>query len=301
MSDKSNNKNSSLKEQIFVVSVCFVCALFLSILATALKKPQELAKKLDRSKQMLIAAKILSYQGYFLLPTANGKYEQASFDQQTNLLVPDSTPEKALQKEILQVFQSRIQPRLTDKEGNLFTFEEKGINYQDYLAKNRKAGFAQLPLKLVYEIYPNSTTDKTPVGYVLPVNGYGLWDAIYGYIAIESNADTVIGITWYQQSETAGLGAEIATPDWQKQFTGKLIFQKSPDGTTNFERAPIGIKVLKGKVENILGSSPKAKSAVDGISGASSTGKGVTDAYRDSLEPYRPFLIQLRKRAGASS
>lgn len=270
------------------------------MLATALKKPQQIAKELDRSKQMLIAARILTHQSSFLVKK-QGNYVPAKLDRKTNVLIQTSTSKKASRSEILQVYQNRIKPILTDNEGAVFTFEEKGIDLNTYLKDHKKTGYAHLPLKLLYAILPNSQTESDPIGYVIPVNGFGLWDAIYGYIAIENNGDTVIGITWYQQSETAGLGAEISTPDWQKQFHGKDIFQPSADGQTNYKRAPIGIQVIKGRVSEVLGTSPKAKSAVDGISGASSTGDGVTNAYRDSLEPYRPFLLNIREQGTADS
>ena len=61
---------------------------------------------------------------------------------------------------------------------------------------------------------------------------------------------------------------------------------ESPDGKTDFKTAPLGITVVKGKVSEVLGNSPKAKSAVDGMAGATLTGNGVTDAYRDVLSAY---------------
>ncbi len=58
---------------------------------------------------------------------------------------------------------------------------------------------------------------------------------------------------------------------------------QSPDGKTDYKAAPIGIIVVKGKVSEVLGDTPKSKSAVDGMAGATLTGNGVTDAYRDVL------------------
>jgi len=102
----------------------------------------------------------------------------------------------------------------------------------------------------------------------------------------------VLGMTWYDQKETPGLGGEISLPDWQKQFFGKVIFQKALSGQTNFERAPLGIKVVKTTVKETYGNSPLANSAVDGIAGASITVSSVNEALRASLNPYRPFLIK---------
>lgn len=189
----------------------------------------------------------------------------------------------------LATFDARIQPMLVDNQGNLTTFQEAKIDYDGYLQKNQKKGFCHLPLKLIYEIHTGDHVD----GYVIPINGFGLWDAIYGYLGIAADGKTVLGATWYNQMETAGLGANISLASWQSQFKNKLIFQPSQNGTINFARAPLGLTVIKGKVSEVLGNSPKALTSVDGISGASLTGKGVTDAYADCLAPYRPFLIKV--------
>lgn len=121
----------------------------------------------------------------------------------------------------------------------------------------------------------------------------GLWDAIYGYLAVKPDGETVIGISWYEHKETPGLGANISEADWQSQFPGKLIFQPSPTGEVDLKAAPIGINVVKGKVAEVLGDVPKAKAAVDGMPGATLTGNGVTTAYRDVLAAYRPFFIKV--------
>ena len=145
---------------------------------------------------------------------------------------------------------------------------------------------------------PNEISKESkPEGYVIPVNGFGLWDAIYGYLAVATDGNTVIGISWYDQKETPGLGANISEAPWQDLFPGKKIFQESADGKTEFKMTPLGIVVVKGKVSEVLGTNPKSKSAVDGMAGATLTGNGVTDAYRDVLGPYRPFLMKLNMAA----
>jgi len=279
----------------FIFILCFVCALLLSTLATVLRVPQEKAKQFDQNEQLLKAANIQT-------------------------------------KDILATYAARIRPMLVDDKGNLVSFQQAGLDYSTYLQKHQKKGFADLPLKLIYEIEELSskevrdsptakgrqvpfrnwidssansalkdrdctratvhTGDKVD-GYVIPINGFGLWDAIYGYIGIKADGTTVLGATWYNQAETAGLGANIALPQWQKQFKNKQIFQVGTNGKTDYSRAALGLTVIKGRVSEILGNSPKALSSIDGISGATLTGKGVTDAYADCLAPYRPFLIKL--------
>lgn len=289
---------SNAQVMTFVAILSLICALVLSILASALKEPQEVAKELDRSEQMLIAANIMNHSGNFLMLNDKGESIPAKYAG-NGVLEPGSEDHYASRQAILEVYKNRLIPFLVNDKGDKTTFEKAGIDMDDYLNKYKKTGYYKQPYKLIYEILPNPIKDETetreeqPVGYVIPVNGYGLWDAIYGYIAIKPDGDTVIGIAWYEQKETPGLGANIADAPWQEEFPGKKIFQETPDGSTDFKTAPIGITVVKGKVNEVLGESPKAKSAVDGMPGATLTGNGVTTAYREVLSAYRPFFIKI--------
>lgn len=295
-----NEHPSNAKTIAFVFTICFVCALILSILASSLRQPQKEAIELFKSKQLLIAAKILNYDGQFIIQDENKNFVPADYNAETGKLsVAKGSGTYASSDQILTVFKDRILPRLTDSKGNLYTFEELDINYLHYLDAYEKEGYAFQKYKLLFLVQPNLSfselKERKPFpayAYVLPISGQGLWDAINGYICVEQNANTVLGTTWYDQNETPGLGGNIALPDWQKQFYGKVIFQKNAEGQTDFSRAPIGITVVKTTVKDELGDSPKAKSSVDGISGATITANGVSEAYRTSLEEYRDFLIR---------
>ncbi len=279
-----------------MVVLSFICALILSVLASALAKPKEVARELDRSKQMMIAAKVLSHEGYFLVKDDQGQFLPARYNQ--GVLVPDESKVIASQEQLMEIYKKRFIPLLVSKEGEIKTFQELSMHPEQYVNDYKKTGYYKQPWMLIYEILGNHRDLKqksTPEGYVIPVNGYGLWDAIYGYLAVETDGDTVIGISWYDQKETPGLGANIAEAYWQDLFPGKKIFQESPSGQTDFKTAPLGITVVKGKVSEVLGDTPKAKSAVDGMTGATLTGNGVTDAYRQVLAPYRPFFIKIHE------
>lgn len=279
---------------MFITALSLICAIILSIMASALAPAQEKAKELDRSEQMMIAAKLLSIKGYFLLENEKGEYVPAKYAAD-GLVEPGNEHDLATSDQILAVYNKRIKAMLVTKDGDLTSFEKEGINLNSYVADFQKTGYYKQPLMLIYEVLPNQAEEGSPVAYVVPVNGFGLWDAIYGYLAIKPDGDTVIGTTWYDQKETPGLGANISEWEWQEQFLGKLIFQPSPNGTTDFKSAPLGITVVKGRVSEVYADTPKAKSAVDGMPGATLTGTGVTLAYKDVLAPYRPFLIKINK------
>ncbi len=289
----------------FIFILCLICALALGVTAYSLADAQQNAKEFDQSKQMLIAAKILSHTGQFELLEEDGNISKARFED--GILVKDANAPKATDDQIKKIAALRIRPLLTDKEGNVFTLEDKNLKLADYLAENKKKGYADLPLKLFYAILPNEKEAENITGaeiqkdlskastFVLPVSGFGLWAPIYGYVAIGSDGDKVIGTTWYEHGETPGLGANITEAWWQEQFYGKLVFQETAGNKNNFQTANMGIIVVKGKVRDVYGNLPKSKSAVDGMSGATATGDGVTAAYRASLTPYRQFLIKVSK------
>ena len=110
--------------------------------------------------------------------------------------------------------------------------------------------------------------------YIFPVYGAGLWGAIWGYVALDSDKDTVFGVYFSHASETPGLGAEIAAPAFQGQFPGKKTV----------ENGEIALGVVKnGKVE-------KADYQVDGISGGTITSVGVNDMLKNCLTNYKSFL-----------
>ena len=286
---------------IFISVLSLVCATILSILASALKEPQEIAKELDRSKQMLIAAHIMNHEGNFLLPNEKGDDILAKYVSD-GMLIPGTLKDYASQNDIIEIYKKRIIPILVDAQGKPTTFEKAQINLEAYIGQYRKTGYYKQPLKLIYEILDNPTKESSAqssktIGYIIPVNGYGLWDAIYGYLALKPDGDTVIGISWYDQKETPGLGANIAEASWQSHFPGKKIFQPGANGQTDYKTAPLGITVVKGKVSEVLGNSPKAKSSVDGMPGATLTGNGVTTAYRDILAAYRPFFMKIQQQS----
>lgn len=121
---------------------------------------------------------------------------------------------------------------------------------------------------------------------ILPVYGYGLWSTMYGYIALGSDANTIVGLRFYQQGETPGLGGEIDNPKWLRLWRGKQIY-----GTST---APL-IAVAKGRSAAV---GDRAAFEVDGISGATLTGTGVTNLLRYWFgeHGFGPFLRGLRER-----
>ena len=108
---------------------------------------------------------------------------------------------------------------------------------------------------------------------VIPVYGAGLWGPIWGYIALESDMNTIKGIVMDHSGETPGLGAEITTSKVQDSFKGKTIFEGA-----DF----VSVSMKKGGATNIH--------EVDAISGGTKTCDGVNAMLKSGLEAYLPYI-----------
>lgn len=154
-----------------------------------------------------------------------------------------------------------------------------------------------VPDKNAADLNPKKDKDLLPVyysqknneiiAYVIPISGKGLWSTIYGYLSLEPDAVTVKGITFYQHGETPGLGGEIEKDWFKNNFIGKKIL--SPEGKL------VSITVVKGKVEEKI-SEDEAYHYVDGISGSTLTGNGLTKFMKEKLSSYEPYFSKVRNK-----
>jgi len=119
--------------------------------------------------------------------------------------------------------------------------------------------------------------------YIIELRGVGLWDAIWGYMSLKSDFNTINGVSFDHKGETAGLGAEI-TKDWFKDsFVNEKVFNENGD--------LVGITVLKGN--NDPNNTDKDDHEVDAISGSTITGDGVTYMIMERLNNYLPYVEKL--------
>ncbi|APG60209.1 Na(+)-translocating NADH-quinone reductase subunit C [Christiangramia salexigens] len=116
--------------------------------------------------------------------------------------------------------------------------------------------------------------------YIVPLRGSGLWNAIFGYISLKDDVNTVKGATFDHLGETPGLGAEITKEWFKKSFENERIF----DGDGNL----VGVSVVKGDIDP----SDKKDNKVDAISGATITGDGVSNMISERLKRYLPYFKQ---------
>ncbi len=141
------------------------------------------------------------------------------------------------------------------------------------LKKERKKPKAEQDLPLF--IYDNGKEKF----YILSVFGKGLWDDIWGYIALKEDLNTVAGAAFDHKAETPGLGAEIKdNPSFSKAFEGTEIYKDGKYVSVNV------YKTAKDKTH-----------AVDGISGATITSVGVSDMLYSGIENYLPYFEKIKQ------
>lgn len=124
--------------------------------------------------------------------------------------------------------------------------------------------------------------------YIFPVYGKGLWDNIWGYIALETDLETIKGARFDHEAETPGLGARITELEVQERFIGKKIY----DDVGQF----VSVKMLKGERNP---SDKIDEFHVDGMSGATLTGKGVNEMIENYFGYYSAYIEKLKKDGNA--
>ena len=124
---------------------------------------------------------------------------------------------------------------------------------------------------------------------VVPVYGKGLWSTVHGFVALTPDGRSVKDVTFYDHGETPGLGGEISNPSWQAKWEGKRIY--GDDGS-------VALRVIKGEPRP---GSQDAAHQIDGLSGATLTGNGITHLIRFwfGAQGYGPFLTRLAQSADA--
>jgi Na+-transporting NADH:ubiquinone oxidoreductase subunit C len=119
--------------------------------------------------------------------------------------------------------------------------------------------------------------------YIAPILGKGLWDAIWGYVAMDKNM-VVKGVFFDHKGETPGLGANINQRFFMDDFSGEHLYDESGSFA--------GINVAKGNGDPK--NERKTDNKVDAIAGSTITGNGVTAMIKDELKLYIPYFNTLK-------
>lgn len=244
----------------FAGAVCAVCAVVVSASAVVLRPMQETNKVLDRQR------KVLSVAGLMGEGTALSNNEV-----------------KKLFEESIEVRVVELKTGQYDKTIDAGEFDQREASKdpaRSRVASANSAKVLRVPNHgLVYRLVENGEVQKL----ILPVEGKGLWGTLYGFLAIDTDIQTIRGLTFYEHKETPGLGGEVDNPRWKALWDGRKIY--GDDGS-------VQIEVVKG----VAGPVAEAPYEVDGLSGATITSRGVTYLLDFWLgdEGFGPYLERFK-------
>jgi Na+-transporting NADH:ubiquinone oxidoreductase subunit C len=242
---------------MFVAAMTFIVALVLSSMAIGLKPRHDRNEAIFNKKAILSA-----------IETELGENVKA---------------DKMADQEVLEIFSNKIEQKVIDFNGDVVEKEVvEGRGYKGGQAENvdMKKEKKRPEEDRIFPLYIY-TTDGGDQLYIVTVRGNGLWDEIWGNIALKEDLTTIVGASFDHTGETPGLGAEIKDNSaWQKQFEGKKIFDENGNYTSIYVRK---------------GGAVDERYQVDGISGATVTCDGVSKMLYNGIQYYLPYLETLKK------
>ena len=222
-----------------------------------------------------IAAVILASASQFLKNRIELNMEK---DVMKNILTAFELSQKPeCAKDILSCYKKYVKSYVVDANGKKATskIDHKKIDITREITKKKQDQRFPVFVKM---------KDNKIYAYCFPIIGKGLWSTLYGYVALEKDINTILGITFYKHAETPGLGAEIEKDWFRKNFKGKQIYDA--------KGKLVSIKVIKGQVTD---KTEDKIHKVDGISGATITADGVTKLLKKSLSLYKPYFKYLKE------
>ncbi|MCF2907412.1 Na(+)-translocating NADH-quinone reductase subunit C [Pseudoalteromonas sp. DL2-H2.2] len=245
----SSNNESIGKTLGVVVGLCLVCAVVVSFAAVQLRPLQQANKIEDVQRNILAAAGVENVEN--VSETYNQVIDARVVDMNTGEFVDTDPNSFDFTMTKFDAERSVALPKEEDIAGVQRMTTESPV----YLAKNSNGKYESV---------------------ILPIQGYGLWGIMYGFVALDLDGETIQAIKFYQHTETAGLGGEIQNPRWTATWEGKKL----------------PIDVVKGTAGNDV-------HKVDGLSGATLTSNGVENTFTfwTGDDAFGPFLAKVREGA----
>lgn len=257
--EKTKNKDSVARTFIVVFVLCLVCSIVVAGSAVGLKSTQQTQIMLDKQRNILDVAGLLTpSMPANEIDAVYKKFIRAKMVDLKTGQMTDSTAKYDLNDEL----RSDETSIALSPEEDLAKIRRRANSAEIYLVQNEQGETSKI---------------------VLPVYGSGLWSVMYAFIAIDVDGITSEGITYYQHGETPGLGGEVDNPQWRKQWIGKKLFNK--------EGMP-AIKIVRsGSTDSPYG--------IDGLSGATLTSNGIQHMFDFWLgdNGFGPFLKTVREGA----
>ncbi len=234
----SAKKETLGKTLAVVIGVCLVCSIVVAGSAVGLRSMQETNAALDKKSNILNAAGLLG--------------------------------DASSKEEIADIYNERVEEKFVDLSSGEYVDKPtsdfdmyKAAKKPEFMVKVEGSNVGFLRRSSVASVYHVKDESGNVTRLVLPVHGSGLWDLMYGFLALDNDGHTVRELIYYQHKETPGLGGEIQNPDWQAKWDGKQLFK---DGD-------VAISVDKNVGDG-------NQYAVDALSGATLTSNGVENTLQ---------------------
>jgi len=231
---------------------------------------------------VVVVGSILAY----LASALSGKIkENERFEKQQNILYAMGVNQNVDEGSV-----NFVPTDIVEKEFATYISEQLVIE-GDQITQDDQA--YMIDIKKELDRMKNGQTPKLPVFvgkkdgetyYIVPMYGKGLWDAIWGFMALDRNM-VVQGVYFDHKAETPGLGANIKQRYFMDDFTGESIL----DGS-NYA----GIKVIKGNNDPV--NEIKDDNEVDALAGATITGNGVSAMISKTVNLYKDYFESLRNQ-----
>lgn len=252
----AKSKDSTFYILRIAIILSLVCATLVSIAAVALKPIQDANAAKEKKLNILLAAGVYK----------EGGNVDKLFDENivaTAIDLKTGEPTDAIDTATFDAVKAAKDP----KAGNVLKDDPAKIGS---IANSA----------VIYQLKENGKLKRV----ILPIRGYGLWGTMFGFLAMDTDGKTIEGLTFYDQKETPGLGAEIMNPNWQKTWVGKKPFTDA--GVPKIQL----VKTVNTEAEIAL-------KQVDSLAGATLTSRGVeyTINFWLGKQGYGPYLEKLAK------
>jgi Na+-transporting NADH:ubiquinone oxidoreductase subunit C len=226
-----------------VVAVCLVCSIIVSGAAVGLRELQQTNAALDKQSNILAAAGLLgeAKTKKDIATIYDAKVKERFVNLQTGEYVANPAEGETKPYDMYGRV-AKAEGTSTKVEGSPAGFSSRANVASVYLIKDDEGAISRI---------------------ILPVHGSGLWDLMYGFLALDNDGHTIRELIFYQHKETPGLGGEIQNPEWQAKWDGKQLFSNGN----------VAIEVNKGDNRD-------DQYAVDALSGATLTSNGVENTLQ---------------------
>jgi Na+-transporting NADH:ubiquinone oxidoreductase subunit C len=251
----SNSKDSVSRTVLVALVLCVVCSVIVSAAAVGLRDKQVANALNEKKMNILAAAGIEMVDGD--LEAAFATITPKLVDMRTGQF---STDHDAATYDMRKAAKDPAQARALTGDQDIASIRKQSLYSTVYLVEGEQ-GIERI---------------------ILPVHGYGLWSTLYGFIALEGDLNTVVGLGFYEHAETPGLGGEVDNPKWKALWPGKKVYAQGSNVPA--------IGLIKGNAP--AGDLHK----IDGLAGATLTSNGVTNLVKFWLgeNGFAPFLTKLK-------